>query len=253
MRLSKIGLLILAILCIGWGPTYKGDYDGEYNGDTDKACQDDGATNVDGTAVGTGAASAAAAINGSYGVLVTDDNAGMDWALTAGTLDTATGTIRIKVHVPVDIQNALTPIGGLYANANNHIMLYHDNDAGSNHVTARIRFAGTYDYVEDTTQGLDTVATDYTVCYTWDIPNQEHSIHVAEADTTCPTAGNWNRCQNAGDGDALGAMDAEIVEFFVGEDSASGMPGESSTTDYYFDDVQVRSGYEGNTGGGCAG
>jgi hypothetical protein len=129
-------------------------------------------------------------------------------------------------------------MGGLVGDANDYISITHGS---TGYVQAKATTNGANSYVPDNTTQM-TAGNLYTICYTWDITTEYHCIDTLAGDVACPTTTNWERCDND---TTIESFAAELDDAYLGEDDDNTSVGDLGTNDTYYDDFQVRSGYEG--------
>jgi len=103
--------------------TYSLAWNGEYSGDTDKACLNSGASTADATDASAGVIDAGGAINGSYGALINAVGEHVRWAAESSTIDNA-GTVKMYVTLPSSLTHT-RPLFEIYLDSSNSILGYY--------------------------------------------------------------------------------------------------------------------------------
>lgn len=211
-------------LCASMGAsgTYLFWWNGEYSDDTDKACYNSGASQLDGTA-DAGVIGAAGAINGAIGATLDAANEDIHWTNSSTTIDDA-GTVDIIVTLP----------GELTGNAQLWEISYDANNGVCGYViTTRYVYMiyegnGAVQFMGMITDQL-TVGTTYELHWTWNLAADKYCCKVGTGDWTCIE-------------EDLTAFSSNPSAIALGDYQLSD---QSINNSWKVDDFRVREGYEG--------
>ena len=181
--------------------TYEIWWNGEYPGDTDKACTSSGTASQDATDVSGGVLVVGGAIDGSFGALLDAADEHVRWASPDNTLETE-ATVVFDVTTPSSFSGD-SMFMEFYISANDSIIAYfQDSD---DNVFLRRRAQSNTDTVESASSTI-TVSTTHTIKLTWRTTATE--AHCIDID-----GGGWD-CDEE-DLDDFGAASFDIA---IGDD-----------------------------------
>jgi len=209
--------------------TYSLAWDGEYSGDTDKACLDSGSSIADATDASAGVIDAGGAITGSYGALINAAGEHVRWAAESTSIDNA-GTVQVDVTTPSSFTED-RPIFEIYLDTSNSILGYYH--LATDRIYLRHYSSGGVNYHYIASIAESTTATLY---FTWkDTATETMCIKIDDGSWDCNTGVN------------LGAGFTP-VSYAIGEDQDYYIVTSLSTgTDIWkMDDIKFRNGYEGD-------
>lgn len=210
--------------------TYMFWYDGDYSGDTDKACLTNGTASEDGSISG-------ATVSSDYIEIQANDQY-VEWANDSEVaLTDSAGTVFFSIYVVDADSNSdvdTSQILEAYTNTNNY--LYCSISDTTNKVYCSQRGAGGTS-IAISTQATLSVGAWYRVGYSWTISGQSHAAIIASGEGAISS---W-----AGATEEAEYTSAWTVpNFVVGEKGASGISG-GVTTDYIrVKNVIITSGYK---------
>ena len=207
---------------MGASGTYDHWWNGEYAADTDKACQDSGASVVDASEATAGVIHAGGAINGAIGALLNADAEHVRWAAKSQTIDTA-GTVQITVTTPAAYNHNLRIFEIFHVSAGKYITEYYN--VGNDKI---------YLYISSGASGAYSVtapaeSTTITIQFSWNDATDALAIKLGAGAWGIQTNDNWSEFGGA------------VNYLSIGEDNISNTGG---TDIWKLDDVQFRVGYE---------
>jgi hypothetical protein len=237
MRGLKTALLVLAVLCIGWGPmmlsvkpssnpcpsgTYKFAWNGDYTGDTDKGCVNSGASAIDGTITGT-------TVHTDYGrtgngVLITDDGDYIIWTRT-GTdeIDTDIGTVCMWINSRADTANS--NVFESRGDANDNMRFY--RDATRNVIGTH---QGNGNVVQKQSSGTVTHQVFTQIAFTWTVAGDAIAVST-------DGGSSWTVDTDA---DTVTTFTTDSTTFVLGDKDV----GITTVDDVWVDDFFILAGYQ---------
>ena len=207
---------------MGASGTYDHWWNGEYSGDTDKACQDSGNSTVDALVATAGVIGAGGAINGSVGALIDADAEHIRWAAYDTDIDEA-GTVQITVTTPSSYSHDQRLFEIFDSTASRYITGYYSDGTGSLYLYISSGASGFF-YVS-----APGTSTTVTLQFSWNDATDALAIKIG--------AGAWS-IQTSDDFSDFGGA----PEYYsIGEDNLASAGG---TDGWKIDDFQIREGYE---------
>ena len=223
-HLAVIGKKNVADTCqVG---TYSLAWNGEYSGDTDKACLDSGNSTADATDASAGVIDAGGAINGSYGALINAAGEHVRWAAESSAIDNA-GTVQMTVTLPASLTDDFS-FFEIYLDSSNSILGYYN--LANDRLYLRHESASNSEYHYTAAPAESATATIY---FTWkDTATETMCIKI--------DAGAW-------DCDATVDLDTNFTadSYSIGDDQDAYFNTQAPGTDIWkIDDVYFREGYQ---------